>query len=86
MSSSARHRSPSGREDRETVALDEIAVRMRSKFPDVPTETVAGVIRRHYDEFAGSTIRDFIPVLVERAVRDDLDGRSGYRAMARTRP
>ena len=56
----------------EQKALEQIAERVAQQFPDLPRQQIAEAVRGHYAQFDASRIRDFIPVLVERAVRDDL--------------
>lgn len=58
----------------EQKALDQIAERLATRFPDVPADTIALAVQGRYAEFEGSPIRDFVPVLVERSVRADLSG------------
>lgn len=58
----------------EQKALDQIAERMASQFPELPADRIAHAIQGRYAEFDGSRIRDFVPVLVERSVRSDLAG------------
>jgi hypothetical protein len=59
----------------EREALDKIAERLCTQFPELPAERIVFTIQGRYSEFEGSRIRDFVPVLVERAVRADLSGR-----------
>jgi hypothetical protein len=42
------------------------------QFPELSAEHIARAIQGRYDEFEGSRIRDFVPVLVERSVRAEL--------------
>ena len=58
----------------EAEALAVVAGRMRDRFPDVPPETVDAVVARYYREYDGCPIREFVPLLVERQVRDHLSG------------
>ena len=43
-------------------------------FPEVDPQIVARAVRGQYAEFADSTVRDFVPVLVERRARAQLGG------------
>lgn len=56
----------------EQAAIDGLIARLSAQFPELPGETVARAVRGEYEGFAGSTVRDFVPVLVERSVRDQL--------------
>ena len=58
----------------EQKALDQIAERLATRFPDLPADAIAHAVQGRYAEFEGSRIRDFVPVLVERSVRADLSG------------
>jgi hypothetical protein len=62
-----RHRS-------EQKALEQIAERLATRFPELAADTIVHAIQGRYAEFEGSRIRDFVPVLVERSVRADLTG------------
>lgn len=46
--------------------------RLTSQFPEVPLETIQQAVRGAYYDYDSSTIRDFVPILVERAVRAEL--------------
>jgi len=54
----------------EMRALDELADRLRGRFPDAPPEGIEQMVRQVHHQYDGSPIRDFIPVLVEREVVD----------------
>lgn len=60
---------------RERAELDRIARQLGQRFPAVPPERIAAAIDDRYRELEDSRIRDFVPVLIERAVRAEL-GRS----------
>ena len=64
----ARHVTPT----QEFEAIDKVAEQMYHEFPTVPAETVAQVVETHYHYLDDSPIRDYIPVLVKRAAKDDL--------------
>jgi hypothetical protein len=52
----------------EIRALDQLADRLRGRFPDAPPEGIRELVARAHHQYDGSPIRDFIPVLVEREV------------------
>lgn len=54
----------------EIRALDQLADRLRSRFPDAPPEGIKELVAKAAEQYDGSPIRDFIPVLVEREVVD----------------
>jgi hypothetical protein len=58
----------------EQAALATVVERLASQFPEVPPETIEQAVRGEYDEYDNSAIRDFVPILVERAVRAELHG------------
>jgi hypothetical protein len=64
-------RSPS-LSDSELHAMDIIIGRMITRFPDVRAETVRQIVNTTWDEFTGTPIRNFVPVLVERSAREQL--------------
>ena len=42
------------------------------QFPELPPDEIERTVRVKYESFADSPIRDFVPVLVERAARRQL--------------
>jgi flagellar motor switch protein FliM len=63
---------PAERQRAEAKALDKIAERVAAQFPELSTQRIVDSIHVHFSEFDGVRVRDFIPVLVERAVKADL--------------
>jgi hypothetical protein len=64
--------SPPGDADvkrREANARHDLAHRMATAYPSVPPSVVAEAMRAEYERYTHARIRDFVPVLVERAVR-----------------
>jgi hypothetical protein len=53
-----------------------VVERLAASFPHVPADVVQSTVRSSYERFAGSPIREFVPVLVERMARSSLVGRS----------
>ena len=60
----------------EEALLGEIQRRLLDEFPSVSPLVVDTFIRAEHARFAGSRIRDFIPLFVEKRARRDLKGRS----------
>ena len=58
--------------DDEVRAVTEVAQRLMEAFPGVPADLVQETVRTSHERFAGSPIRDFVPVLVERMTRTAL--------------
>ena len=58
----------------EVRAVTEVTRRLTGLFPEVEAAVVEHVVYRSYERFAGSPIRDFVPVLVERLARGALSG------------
>jgi hypothetical protein len=44
------------------------------QFPELPAEAVEAIVNGRYHAFDGRPIRDFVPILVEHAAREDLNG------------
>ena len=53
----------------EQASFNRIAEQLALAFPDVPTDRVAAAVESEQERFRDSRIRDFVPILVERAVR-----------------
>ena len=60
----------------EETLLGEIQRRLLDEFPSVSPLVVDTLIRAEQTRFAGSRIRDFIPLFVEKRARRDLKDRS----------
>ena len=56
----------------EQRALDQITDRVRSRFPDAQPERVRSVVFEIHHQYDGSSIREFVPVLVEREAAETL--------------
>jgi len=58
----------------EREALDHVAERLIRRFTHADAEEIRRTVHREFDAYADARIRDFIPILVERAVRESLTG------------
>jgi hypothetical protein len=58
-------------EDR-SKSIADISDRLIQKHPSVQPDAIARTVELTYCQFDGRPIRDFVPVLVERAVNEDL--------------
>jgi hypothetical protein len=54
----------------EIRALDQLADRLRARFPDATPEGIKQMVAQVHRQYDDSPIRDFIPVLVEREVAE----------------
>ena len=57
----------------EAEAMARVVERLCQQFPEVPPDALEAVVNGHYEAFDGRPVRDFVPVLVERATRADLE-------------
>ena len=53
--------------------IDAVRARLHQQYPDLDPTMVEGVINAAYHRFDGCRIRDFVPLLVERAAARALD-------------
>ena len=56
----------------ESVALTHAVDRLSDRFPDVPREDIDRLVQEHSEEYDGAPVRDFVPVLVEHDVKEEL--------------
>lgn len=56
----------------EQAALSEVEQRLTSRYGDLPADRIQLAVRTAHQRFDDSKIRDFVPLLVERRVREDL--------------
>ena len=59
----------------ETRAVTEVSRRLVESFPDVAPDVIQHTVHTSHEQFAGSPIRDFVPVLVERSAKSSLSAR-----------
>ena len=64
--------SPSARLRAEECALHDLIRRLVEQFPEVEQDEIVRAVHGRYEQFEDSRIRDFVPVLVERAVRTEI--------------
>ncbi|BDV31888.1 three-helix bundle dimerization domain-containing protein [Microbacterium terricola] len=60
----------------ESEAIDHVVHRLRERFPDVPEAEVVAAVRAAHASMDDARVRDFVPVLVERAAKTTLKARS----------
>ncbi len=56
-------------EDRQLAA---VAERLAARHPEIPPQELAAIVGEARATFAGSPVRDFVPLLVERSAREML--------------
>ena len=56
----------------EWSAIKQLVDRLRNNYPDVPADTVATVVHVNHARFDGHPVRDFVPLFVERAAKEEL--------------
>ncbi len=52
--------------------MEQLTERLRERFPDEPADGIGQMVAQLHDGYGASTVRDFIPVLVEREMVDRL--------------
>jgi hypothetical protein len=61
--------------DREEAAIGQVRARLQARFSERSRTDVTSIVNHAAARFADARIRDFIPLLVERISRDELDHR-----------
>lgn len=67
-------------DEQEFASLRNAIGTLSTEFPTVSPADIAGLVAAEHRRYAGRPVRDFVPVLVERAVRTQLRGRALRRA------
>ena len=57
----------------EQTVIEQVVARLTSRYPAISEYTVAGVVRDVHSRFEGRPLRDYIPLLVERTAKSELD-------------
>jgi hypothetical protein len=60
----------------ERQAIRHVTQRLSKQFPELSTKEIEQAVHGKYETFADSTVRDFVPVLVEKATRRRLAERA----------
>jgi hypothetical protein len=68
------------REFSEERAIDDVMARLTARYPSLDPAQIATAVRRVHEAFASCAVRDFVPLLVERHVREEVE--EGLRAAA----
>jgi hypothetical protein len=56
----------------EEAAIARLVERLVERFPELPEEEIVRAVHGHYADYEDSSVRDFVPVLVERGAQRDL--------------
>jgi hypothetical protein len=65
----------------ERAQIDAVERRLAQKFADLPHDHVAGVVQHAHARFNQSTVRDYVPLLVERRAREELSTSTAGQAV-----
>ena len=57
----------------EQTIIEHLVARLTSRYPAISQSTVASVVHDVHAKFDGRPLRDFVPLLVERTARSELD-------------
>ena len=57
----------------EQTIIEHIVARLSSRYPAISESTVANVVHDVHARFDGRPLRDFVPLLVERTAKSELD-------------
>jgi hypothetical protein len=57
----------------EQTVIEQVVARLVSRYPAISESTVASVVRDVHSRFEGRPLRDYIPLLVERTAKSELD-------------
>ena len=60
------------RAENEDVAVEHVVDRLTSQFPSVPADVIEAKVADVHASFDEAPIRDFVPVIVEHDVREQL--------------
>ena len=57
----------------EQTIIDQVVMRLTSHYPTISESTVSAVVRTMHSRYDGGPLRDYVPLLVERNAKGDLD-------------
>ncbi|HEY3713849.1 MAG TPA: hypothetical protein VGL39_04915 [Jatrophihabitantaceae bacterium] len=70
MNAASKH--PAQRPHSEAEAMSHVVDRLRQQFPELSADVIESAVHGRYGTFDGHPVRDFVPILVERAARQEL--------------
>ena len=65
----------------ERAQIDAVQRRLALKYTELPHDHVAAVVQRMHARFDQSTVRDYVPLLVERSAREELSKSTAAQAV-----
>ncbi|MFC9557663.1 three-helix bundle dimerization domain-containing protein [Rhodococcus sp. NPDC056960] len=63
--------------DEESRQVEQVVDRLAANHTDLPHRTVEQIVHEVHTEFAAGTVRDFVPLLVERAAKRKIAALAG---------
>ncbi len=57
----------------EQTVIDQLVGRLTSRYPAISQSTLERVVHHVHARFDGRPLRDYVPLLVERSARSELD-------------
>ena len=57
----------------EQTVIEQLVARLTSRYPTISKSTVESVVHDVHARFDGRPLRDYVPLLVERSARRELD-------------
>jgi hypothetical protein len=57
----------------EQTIIDQIVVRLTSRYPTISASTVSTVVHDIHARYEGRPLRDYVPLFVERNAKSELD-------------
>ena len=57
----------------EQTVIDEVVVRLSSRYPAISKEIVESIVHDVHARFDGRPLRDYVPLLVERNAKSELE-------------
>jgi hypothetical protein len=57
----------------EQTIIDQIVVRLSSRYPTISASTVSAVVHDIHARYEGRPLRDYVPLFVERHATSELD-------------
>ncbi|BAH55947.1 MULTISPECIES: three-helix bundle dimerization domain-containing protein [Rhodococcus] len=60
--------------DEELLHIERVIDRLDTRYPDIARESIEEVVRSAHAHFVNGKVRDFVPLLVERAARERIQG------------
>lgn len=54
------------------MLIEQVVARLAATYTEIPRDGVAQTVAKAHNRFQGSTVREFVPLLVERRARAEL--------------